>query len=265
MAVSQAEAVDVQSRTFRSLTMILTLGVMARFPPPGCLDLSKSAIGRGLAPALNHPGSHGPNQVSSIVVTRQCLGSSERRERQRLEQTARPWEDGTGESAKDSPEKSNMESSPVRNADEVRDQVAEVCASLGARAAGYWQLDQETARLVQLVFVPGVGLDPEVGRKFAAATGTVPLSQTGLGIVAAALTGQPAVSRVADLPADSGSGRWLRAFGASRSVAVPIRGEGGKIQGVFSVALAADSTVGDRIVAERICGALVPRNDWTLP
>ena len=124
---------------------------------------------------------------------------------------------------------------------------------------------KNTERLVQLGFVPGVGLDPEVGRQFAAATATVPLSQTSLGIVAAALTGQPAVSRVAELPADSGSGRWLRAFGASRSVAVPIRGEGGKIQGVFSVALTADSTLGDRIVAERIRGTLVPRNDWTPP
>lgn len=158
-----------------------------------------------------------------------------------------------------------MESSSVRNVDEVREQVAEVCAALGARAAGYWQLDQDTERLVQLGFVPGVGLDPEVARQFAAATGTVPLSQTGLGIVAAALTGQPAVSHVENLPADSGSGRWLRAFGASRSVAVPIRGEGAKIQGVFSVALAADSTLGDQIAAERIRGALVPRNDWTPP
>ncbi len=143
--------------------------------------------------------------------------------------------------------------------------VAELCAALGACAAGYWQLDQNTEQLVQLSFAPGVGLDPEVGRQFATATAIVPLNQTSLGIVAAALTGQPAVSRVADLPADSGSGRWLRAFGASRSVAVPIRGERGKIQGVFSVALAADSTLGDRIVAERIRGALVPRNDWTPP
>ncbi|MGA8351854.1 MAG: hypothetical protein WB773_28955, partial [Isosphaeraceae bacterium] len=31
--VSQAEPVDAQSRPFRSLTVILTLGVMVRFPP----------------------------------------------------------------------------------------------------------------------------------------------------------------------------------------------------------------------------------------
>ena len=158
-----------------------------------------------------------------------------------------------------------MKSSSARNLDELRGKVAELCMALGGCAAGYWQLDQDTERLVQLSFVPGAGLDPEIGRQFAAATATVPLSQTNLGIVAAALTGQPAVSRVADLSADSGSGRWLRAFGASRSVAVPIRGEGGKIQGVFSVALAANSTLGDRIVAERIRGAFVARNDWTPP
>jgi len=158
-----------------------------------------------------------------------------------------------------------MESSSARNADEIHVQIAELCAALGACAAGYWKLDQESARLVQLGFVPGVGLDPEVGRQFAAATATVPLSQTSLGIVAAALTGRPAISRVDELPADSGSGRWLRAFAASRSVAVPIRGAGGKIQGVFSVALTADSTLDTQIVAERIRGKLAPRNDWTPP
>ncbi len=156
-----------------------------------------------------------------------------------------------------------MESASARNADEVREQVAEVCAALGACAAGYWQLERDHERLVQLSFVPGLGLDPDVGRQFAAATATVPLSQTSLGIVAAVLTGEPAVSRVDELPADSGSGRWLRAFGASRSVAVPIPGERGKIQGVFSVALTAESTLGIQVVAERIRGTLVPRNDWT--
>ena len=57
-----------------------------------------------------------------------------------------------------------MESSSARNLDDLRAGVTEVCAALGARAAGYWQLDQETERLVQLGFVPGVGLDPAVGR-----------------------------------------------------------------------------------------------------
>jgi hypothetical protein len=145
-----------------------------------------------------------------------------------------------------------MESSSARNADEVRARVAEVCAALGARAAGYWQLDQETERLVQLGFVPGVGLDPEIGWQFAAATTAVPLSQTSLGIVAAALTGQPAVSRADELPADSGSGRWLRAFGASRSVAVPMSDAQGLLRGVFSIALPADCQLDDHAVIESI-------------
>ena len=197
-------------------------------------------------------------------MTRQWPGSS-KQAWQGLDETGKEWQYGTTDFAIGALKRSIMESSSARNLDDLRARVAEACAELGARAAGYWQIDPAAERLVQIVFVPGVGLDTEIGRQFAVATATVPLSQTSLGIVAAALMGQPAVSRVAELPADSGSGGWLRAFGASRSVAVPIRGEGGKIQGVFSVALTADSTLGDRIVAERIRGTLVPRNDWTPP
>ena len=130
--------------------------------------------------------------------------------------------------------------------------VAGICATLGACAAGYWRLDQDAERLVQLAFVPGVGLDPEVSRQFATATATVPLSQTSLGIVAAALTGQPTVSRVAELPANSGSGRWLRAFGADRSVAVPLSDSRGSVHGVFSVALPEDCQLDDHEVVESI-------------
>ncbi len=136
--------------------------------------------------------------------------------------------------------------------DDLRATVAEICITLGARAAGYWQLDQATERLVQLSFVPGVGLDLEVGRQFAAATATVPLSNTSLGIVTAALRGQPAVSRVAELPADSGSGRWLRAFGASRSVAVPLNDDQGSVRGVLSVALPASCELDDNAIVASV-------------
>ncbi len=169
-----------------------------------------------------------------------------------MEETARPWEDDQGESANDLLERSTMESSPARNADEIQVQVAELCAALGACAAGYWKLDQESARLVQLGFVPGVGLDPEVGRQFASATATVSLSQMNLGIVAAALTGRPAVSRVDELPADSGSGRWLRAIGANRSVAVPLSDAHGLLRGVFSVALPPSCQLDDHAIVESI-------------
>src|SRR4051812_32663029 len=123
-----------------------------------------------------------------------------------------------------------MEPSPSHGVDQIRATVADECAAMGARAAGYWELDLEDRRLVQVAFVPGAGLNPDVGREFAAATLSVPLAQTNLGIVAAAVTGRPAISRVDELPPDSGSGRWLRAFEASRSVAVPVRDAAGSVR-----------------------------------
>jgi hypothetical protein len=119
----------------------------------------------------------------------------------------------------------------------VRDKLAGLCDALGARAAGCWRLDLDEHRLVQVAFVPGAGLEPRIAEEFADATACVPLSQQSLGIVAAALSAHPVISRVAQLPADSGSGRWLRAFGASRSVAVPRRDDSATVQGVLSVAL----------------------------
>ena len=94
------------------------LGAMARFPP-GCLDRSRTAIGRGLAPALNRSGSHDPNQVSPITVTRQCPGSS-KRAWQGLDEASRECEDGTTDFAVDAPKRSIMESSSARNLDDLR-------------------------------------------------------------------------------------------------------------------------------------------------
>jgi hypothetical protein len=136
--------------------------------------------------------------------------------------------------------------------DDQRPRVDEICAALGACAAGYWQLDQENERLVQLDFVPGAELAADVAQQFVAATATVPLSQTSLGIVAAALSGHPTVSRVDELPADSGSGRWLRSFGASRSVAVPLSDADGLRRGVFSVALPASCQLDDDAIVGSI-------------
>jgi hypothetical protein len=130
--------------------------------------------------------------------------------------------------------------------------VAAVCSALQARAAGYWRIEGQTDRLIQVAFVPGVGLAAEVGREFAAATLSIPLSQTNLGIVAAVVKGVPAISRNAELPGDSGSGRWLRAFGAARSVAVPIRDHQGAIQGVLSVALTEENSLDDQAVADQL-------------
>jgi hypothetical protein len=134
----------------------------------------------------------------------------------------------------------------------TRAHVVALCEQLQACAAGYWQLDAMAQRLVQVAFVPGAGLDPEVGHQFAAATFDVALSQKNLGIVAAAMEGRPVVSRASDLPEESGSGRWLRAFGASRSVAVPIRGENGQVEAVLSVALPPEIALEDQEVVRRI-------------
>jgi hypothetical protein len=62
----------------------------------------------------------------------------------------------------------------------------------------------------------------------------------------------PAISRAEELPPDSGSGRWLRAFGASRSVAVPIIDAKGSVRGVISVALPAGNKSLDQAIVEQL-------------
>jgi hypothetical protein len=126
-------------------------------------------------------------------------------------------------------------------------ELASLLADLGGRAAGFWAVRGD--RLVQLTFVGGEGLDPETARAFAAATREVPLDRGDLGIVRAYRKGRPVVSTVSELPAENGSGRWLRAFGAERSIAVPLE-IGGAIAAVVSIALGG-STTDDRI-AERL-------------
>jgi cystathionine beta-lyase/cystathionine gamma-synthase len=117
--------------------------------------------------------------------------------------------------------------------------VAALLQSADARAAGCWRVTGD--RLEQVAFVAGPGLADEVARAFAQATRSVALSQTALGIVQAARTGETMVSRVEELPADTGSGLWLRRFGATRSVAVPVRDAHGTVRAVVSMALAEGS------------------------
>ena len=82
------------------------------------------------------------------------------------------------------------------------------------------------------------------------------LASAGLGIVRAAVTGRVAVSVALELAPEAGSGWWLRAFGAARSVAVPIVGEGGRSEAVVSIALGAEP--GEDSVAAMIRGL-----DWS--
>src|SRR3954465_40501 len=100
----------------------------------------------------------------------------------------------------------------------ARQHLAELRVDLEARAAGYWW--HAGNWLEQVAFVASRSLAADVVEGFAEATRSVPLSQTELGIVRAALSGEPTILRVSELPESDGSGYWLRAFGAVRSVAV---------------------------------------------
>jgi hypothetical protein len=133
---------------------------------------------------------------------------------------------------------------------EVRDRLTAIRSRLGARAAGAWRTEGD--RLILVAFVPAPDLPAPVALGFQAATGSVDLARVELGIVRAATTGQVAVSIAAGLPAQAGSGHWLRAFGAARSVAVPILGDRGRVGAVVSLALGTQP--GDEAVAEAIRG-----------
>jgi hypothetical protein len=131
----------------------------------------------------------------------------------------------------------------------VPERLADLARALSARAAGVWRVEGD--RLVQVAFVAGEGLAEEVARAFAEATRSVSRAQADLGIVRAATHGVVTASRTAELPAEAGSGFWLRAFGASRSVAVPLLDARGGVHAVVSVALD-ESPLDDLAVADRI-------------
>ena len=86
-----------------------------------------------------------------------------------------------------------------------------------ARAIGLWRAGADA--LVQVAFVPADDLDTAVARRFAAATAVVPLERVDLGIVLAHREGRPVVMTAG---AGAGSPSWLREFGATRSIVVPI-------------------------------------------
>lgn len=132
--------------------------------------------------------------------------------------------------------------------DVVRIRMSELRLDLGARAVGYWWLAGRW--LEQVAFVASPALPPDVARGFAEATRSVSLAQEDLGIVKAALSNAVTVSRAEELAGDTGSGYWLRAFGASRSVAVPLHDLKGAVRAVLAVALA-DGSLDDAAVAKR--------------
>lgn len=140
--------------------------------------------------------------------------------------------------------------------DRTKRSLAELRFELGARAAGYWWSAGQW--LEQIAFAPSPALPADVAQAFAEATRSVALSRTDLGIVRAAVSGSAVVSRASELAddTDSGSGYWLRAFGATRSVAVALYDPSAVVRAVVSVALPADNTLDDDAVVERIRAAV---------
>jgi hypothetical protein len=133
--------------------------------------------------------------------------------------------------------------------DDASDSVAALRLALGGRAAGLWRVDGN--HLIQRAFAASPRLPADVAQGFAEATQSVPLDRHDLGIVRAAIEGQVTVSHADQLPEDAGSGLWLRAFGASRSVAIPLADGDGRVAAVFSIALP-DPSPSDEWVIELV-------------
>ena len=127
----------------------------------------------------------------------------------------------------------------LRSGQSLDDPLRELVVETNARAAGCWRLRDEHLEL--LGFGTAADMDEAVARGFREATRRVALDQLGLGIVKAAVTGQPAIGRRD--PADNsldGSATWIARFQAQTSLAVPIRlVNSNDIVGVLAVSTAA--------------------------
>ena len=124
--------------------------------------------------------------------------------------------------------------------------VARIGHALGARATGLWRVEGD--RLLQVAFASGDGLDPDVAARFAAATASVPLDRLELGIVRAVREARAVVSIAAQLPTVAGSGGWLRAFGADRSIAVPLVDCSHAIVAILAIAVPAQTLQDSEII-----------------
>lgn len=133
---------------------------------------------------------------------------------------------------------------------EAGEHVEALRITLGARAAGLWFLKDD--RLEMAAFSPAPDMPGEVARRFREAARVVTIDRVELGIVNAVVEHAAAISLAGSLPVETGSGFWLRAFGAERSVAVPIFGPTGAIRAVLSAALPTLGPPDDEEVAELI-------------
>lgn len=92
---------------------------------------------------------------------------------------------------------------------------------MGAQAVGLWRSDHESLLLVG--FLAHRSLPREVTMDFTVATRAVPLTETGLGIVKAALTQRPSIAeRDPKATGLLASASWLSRFQAAMSLAWPI-------------------------------------------
>jgi len=116
-----------------------------------------------------------------------------------------------------------------------------------ARASGCWRLEEGCLRLIGFGWASD--MPAEVSQGFQDATRRVPLDQTGLGIVKAALGVRPVVGhRDPGSTGLEGSASWIAKFQANSSLAVPIREpKRGTILGVFAVSTASAIIEGDRL------------------
>ncbi len=117
-------------------------------------------------------------------------------------------------------------------------QVARVREALGAQAAGWWTLD--AGLLTLRAFDPGPTFPDNCVEPFTEAARVVPVDRVELGVARAA-AGTSARSVAVELPNDVGSGYWLRRFGATHSVAVPVRAADGRVVAVVSMSFTAPS------------------------
>jgi hypothetical protein len=104
-----------------------------------------------------------------------------------------------------------------------------------ARATGSWRFHD--GHLILEAFLSCPEMNSDIAEGFPIATGRVPVTDTGLGIVLAARTKEVTEYRAIDLPPESGSGFWLRGFEADRSIAVPQLDEKGNLLRILSVAV----------------------------
>jgi hypothetical protein len=88
------------------------------------------------------------------------------------------------------------------------------------RASGLWRIEPDRLELV--CFAGCATLAPAVATAFEEATRVVPLDRAELSIVRAARSGEVVEAEAVSWNRETGSGYWLRAFGAARSIAVPV-------------------------------------------